>query len=268
MTDSPYLVQPGKKIKLADWSPDDTGQFKDKADALAEEAENLKKLAELQNVLYAESKRSVLVILQAIDAGGKDGAIRHVFSGVNPQGCNVTSFKVPSDLEKAHDFLWRIHAQAPRKGMIEIFNRSHYESVLVERVKKLTPKDVWSRRYEHINAFEKMLTDEGVTILKFFLHISKKEQKHRMLARLDQQSKNWKFNPSDLDDRALWDDYMEAYQNMMRHCSTRHAPWYIVPANRKWFRNWLVGDVLVRTMAAMNPKYPPPAEGIDKIKIQ
>jgi PPK2 family polyphosphate:nucleotide phosphotransferase len=268
MTQSPYLVQPGKKLKLADWSPEDTGQFKDKDDALKEEAENLKNLADLQNVLYAESKRSVLVVLQAIDAGGKDGTIRHVFSGVNPQGCNVTSFKVPTDLEKSHDFLWRIHAQVPHKGMIGIFNRSHYESVLVERVKKITPKAVWSRRYEHINAFEKMLCDEGVTILKFFLHISKDEQKHRMLARVDQQSKNWKFNPDDLADRALWDNYMDAYQDMMRKCSTAHAPWYIVPANRKWFRNWLVGDVLVRTLKAMDLKYPSPPEGLEKIKIK
>jgi PPK2 family polyphosphate:nucleotide phosphotransferase len=268
MTQSPYLVQPGKKLKLADWSPEDTGKFKDKDDALEAEAENLKKLADLQNVLYAESKRSVLVVLQAIDAGGKDGTIRHVFSGMNPQGCNVTSFKVPSDVEKSHDFLWRIHAQVPHKGMIGIFNRSHYESVLVERVKKLTPKSIWSRRYEHINAFEKMLTDEGVTILKFFLHISKDEQKHRMLARLDQQSKNWKFNPDDLADRALWDDYMDAYEEMMRECSTADAPWYIVPANHKWFRNWLVGDVLVRTLKAMDPKYPSPPEGLEKIKIK
>jgi PPK2 family polyphosphate:nucleotide phosphotransferase len=268
MTQSPYLVEPGKKLKLAEWSPDDTGEFKDKANALGESEKNLAKLADLQNVLYAEAKQSVLVVLQAIDAGGKDGTIRHVFSGVNPQGCDVTSFKVPSDIEKSHDFLWRIHARVPHKGMIGIFNRSHYESVLVERVKKLTPKEIWSRRYAQINAFERMLTDEGVTILKFFLHISKKEQKHRMLARLDQQAKNWKFNPDDLADRELWEPYMAAYEDMMRECSTKHAPWYIVPANHKWFRNWLIGDVLVRTLKAMDPQYPAPPEGLEKIKIR
>jgi PPK2 family polyphosphate:nucleotide phosphotransferase len=268
MTESPYLVQLGKKLKLSDWSPDDTGPFKDKADALAKSEKQIERLSDLQNVLYAESKQSLLVILQAIDAGGKDGTIRHVFSGVNPQGCNVTSFKVPNELEKSHDFLWRIHAQVPRKGMIEIFNRSHYESVLVERVKKITPKEIWSKRYDHINAFERMLADEGVTILKFFLHISKEEQKHRMMARLDQQSKNWKFNPDDLADRALWEQYMEAYEDMMRECSTPHAPWYIVPSNHKWFRNWLISDVLVRTLTAMDPKYPPPIEGLEKIKIK
>jgi PPK2 family polyphosphate:nucleotide phosphotransferase len=268
MTDSPYLVVPGKKVKLADWSPDDTGSFKDKDEAVAASAKNLEKLADLQNVLYAEAKQSLLVVLQAIDAGGKDGTIRHVFSGVNPQGCDVTSFKQPSEVEKAHDFLWRIHARVPHKGMIGIFNRSQYESVLVERVKKLTPKEIWSRRYEHINAFEKMLSDEGVTILKFFLHISKDEQKHRMMARLDQQSKNWKFSPSDLADRELWDQYMEAYEDAMRECSTKQAPWYIVPADHKWFRNWLVGDVLVRTLKKMDPKYPDPPEGIAKFKVK
>jgi PPK2 family polyphosphate:nucleotide phosphotransferase len=268
MIESPYLFEPGKKLKLADWSPDDTGPIKDKEESLALEAKNLEKLTELQNVLYAEAKQSLLVVLQAIDAGGKDGTIRHVFSGINPQGCDVTSFKVPSDLEKSHDFLWRIHARVPHKGMIGIFNRSHYESVLVERVKKLTPKDVWSKRYRHINAFEKMLSDEGVRIVKFFLHISKKEQKHRMMARLDQQSKNWKFSPSDLADRELWDQYMEAYEDVMCECSTKYAPWYVVPANHKWFRNWLVGDVLVRTLTDMHPKYPDAPEGLEKLKIK
>ena len=268
MPDSPYLVRPGKKLKFADHSPDDTGDFKNKDDAADETAKNTEKLSDLQNVLYAESKQSLLVVLQAIDAGGKDGTIRHVFSGVNPQGCNVTSFKAPSDLEKSHDFLWRIHAQVPHKGMIGIFNRSHYESVLVERVKKLVPKEVWSKRYDHINAFEKMLSDEGITILKFFLHISKDEQKHRMMARLDNQSKNWKFNPDDLADRELWDQYMEAYEDAMEECSKPYAPWYIVPANHKWFRNWLIGDILVRTLKAMDPKYPEPAEGLEKIKVK
>jgi PPK2 family polyphosphate:nucleotide phosphotransferase len=268
MLESPYLVTPGSKLKLSEFSPDDTGSFSKKDQAVEETQKLIEKLADLQNVLYAESKHAVLVVLQAIDAGGKDGTIRHVFSGINPQGCNVTSFKTPTDLEKAHDFLWRVHAQVPRKGMMGIFNRSHYESVLVERVKNLTPKSVWSQRYEHINAFEKMLSDEGVTILKFFLHISKKEQKHRMMARIDQQSKNWKFNPDDLADRELWDSYMEAYQDAMRRCSTKHAPWYIVPADHKWFRNWLVVDVLVRTLSGLDLKYPAPQQGLERIKLK
>ena len=194
MIDSPYLAAPGKKLKLKVFSPDDTGKFKHKTDVEALVAEQLSELSELQNTLYAEQKRSILVVLQAIDAGGKDGTIRHVFSGVNPQGCNVTSFKIPSELEASHDYLWRIHEAVPRRGMIGIFNRSHYESVLVERVKKLVPEPVWSKRYEQINQFEAMLASEGTTIMKFFLHISKKEQKRRMMERLDVKDKNWKFN--------------------------------------------------------------------------
>jgi PPK2 family polyphosphate:nucleotide phosphotransferase len=203
-----------------------------------------------------------------MDAGGKDGAVDHVFSGVNPQGCNVTSFKAPSSNELAHDYLWRIHAATPRRGMIGIFNRSHYESVLVERVQELVPREVWSRRYDHINHFEKLLSDEGVTILKFFLHISKEEQRKRMQARLADPTKNWKFDPNDLVVRKQWDAYMQAYQDAIEQCSTKRAPWYIIPSDHKWFRNWVISDTIVRTMEKLDLNYPKPIEGIEKYQIE
>jgi len=207
-------------------------------------------------------------VLQAMDTGGKDGTIESVFSAVDPQGCSVTSFKAPSHLELAHDYLWRIHHAVPPKGMIGIFNRSHYESVLVERVKNLVPKEVWLRRYKHINDFERMLSDEGVTIVKFFLHISKDEQKQRLEARLAKPEKHWKFNPADLKERERWDDYQQAYEDALRECSTKHAPWYVVPADKKWFRNWVVSDVLVRTLKGLKMEYPPAAPGLDRIVIE
>jgi len=191
-----------------------------------------------------------------------------VFRGCDPQGCQVTAFKTPTPLELSHDFLWRIHAATPPFGMIGIFNRSHYESVLIERVKKLVPEKVWSKRYDHINDFEKMLADEGTTIVKFFLHISKDEQKRRLEARLNEREKQWKFNPGDLVERKLWDEYMDAYQDAIRDCSQKHAPWYVVPADRKWYRNWVLSDVLVRTLEDMGMKYPKPAPGLDKIVVE
>ena len=268
MTDSPYLVKPGKKFKLSKRSTDDKGPFNHSDDAMAPTEKNRKRLDDLQEKLYAEGKHALLVVFQAMDCGGKDGAIDFVFSGVNPQGCQVTSFKVPTPLEKAHDFLWREHAAAPPKGMIGIFNRSHYESVLVERVHKLVPEKVWKRRYEHINAMEKLLADEGTTILKFFLHISKEEQKERLEARLKDPEKNWKFNAGDLEERKLWSQYQAAYQDAIERCSTEYAPWYVVPADRKWFRNWVLSDVIVRTLERLKMKYPPAAPGIRKIKVK
>src|SRR6185437_6150436 len=268
MVNSPYLVEPGKKFKIADQKADDTGDFKDKKAAQLQEQKNLKQLITLQDKLYAQAQSSILIVLQAMDGGGKDGTISHVFSGVNPQGCNVTSFKTPSHLELSHDYLWRIHAATPAKGMIGIFNRSHYESVLVERVKKLVPQEVWSKRYDHINAFEKLLADEGTTILKFFLNISWEEQKRRMEKRLADPNKNWKFDPEDLKNRDRWNDYMDAYEDAIRKCSTKHAPWYVIPADHKWFRNWLVSDILVRTLDAMNLKYPPPLKGAEEIRVK
>lgn len=268
MIDSPYLVPPGKKFKLKDHPTDDTGDFKDKDDAKEPTKENLKKLVDLQEMLYAQAKHAILVVFQAMDGGGKDGAISHVFSGVNPQGCSVTSFKVPTPQEQAHDFLWRIHKAAPARGMIGIFNRSHYESVLVERVKNLVPESVWSGRYELINDFEKLLTAEGTTIVKFFLNISYEEQKKRMEARLKDPAKNWKFSPADLKERKRWDDYMEAFQDLLRRCSTPAAPWYVVPADHKWFRNWVVSDTIVRTLESLKLKFPPPLQDADAIKVK
>jgi PPK2 family polyphosphate:nucleotide phosphotransferase len=267
MIKSPYLVKPGHALKLGSYDPGDQGDFKDKDDAQHSTDKNLKKLKELQNVLYAEAKHAVLVVFQAMDAGGKDGAIEHVFSGINPQGCSVTSFKVPSHEELAHDYLWRVHAAAPKRGMIGIFNRSHYESVLVERVKDLAPKHVWSKRYEQINAFEKLLADEGTTILKFFLHISKDEQKQRMEDRLNDPSKNWKFNKEDLVERKSWGDYMKAYTDALEKCSTKHAPWLVVPSDHKWFRNWVISDTLVRALEKLSMKYPPPEPGLGKLRV-
>jgi len=268
MIDSPYIVEPGKKVRLKDWPTDDTGDFKDKEHAAPDTDKNLKKLSELQYLMYAEAKHSLLIVFQAMDAGGKDGAIAHVFGGVNPQGCAVHSFKGPSTLEKSHDFLWRIHAAAPPRGMIGIFNRSHYESVLVERVKNLCPEKVWSRRYDSINNFERMLADEGTTILKFYLHISKDEQKRRLEARLEDPDRNWKFSPNDLEERKFWKDYNEAFEDLLGKCSTKYAPWVVVPADRKWFRNWVISDIITRTLDKLGMKFPDPAPGIEKMKVE
>jgi PPK2 family polyphosphate:nucleotide phosphotransferase len=268
MVHSPYRVEPGKKINLAKWPSDDTGPFKHKNDAKDGTKKNIEHLIELQEKLYASGSHAVLIVLQAMDAGGKDGAIEHVFSGVNPQGCNVTSFKVPSHLELSHDYLWRYHMACPGKGMMGIFNRSHYESVLVERVKNLVSKDVWSERYEQINEFERMLISEKTVILKFFLHISRKEQKKRLQARLDDKSKLWKFNPADLVERKRWDQYMEAFEDALRRCSTADAPWFVVPADHKWYRNWVLSDTIVRAMQKLDMKLPSPPSGLDKIKVK
>ena len=268
MFKSDYLVRPGKKFQLGDFPTSDTGPFKDKAHAEPVNERNKKRIHELQDVLFAEAKHALLIVFQAIDAGGKDGAINYVFSGVNPQGCTVTSFKRPSTVELSHDFLWRHHVAVPGRGMIGIHNRSHYEAVVVERVKSIVPKKVWSARYDHINAFERMLADEGVTILKFFLHISKDEQKKRLEARLHDPLKNWKFEVGDLVERKLWDDYQAAFDDMLERCSTEHAPWYVVPADRKWFRNWVLSETIVHTMESLDMKYPPPAAGLDKIVVE
>ena len=210
----------------------------------------------MQTVLYAEARRSVLVVLQGIDAGGKDGTIRHVMSGLNPQGVTVTSFKVPEGEEKRHDYLWRVHRAVPEWGDIGIFNRSHYEDVLVVRVHDLVPKSVWSKRYDQINDFERMLTENGVRILKFFLLISKDEQAKRLAARLEDPTKNWKFSADDTKERKFWDDYMQAYEDAITKCSTEAAPWYVIPSNHKWFRNLAVAQILRDEMRAMKLRYP------------
>jgi PPK2 family polyphosphate:nucleotide phosphotransferase len=268
MVDSPYLVKPGKKFKLSKFDPDDTGPYEDREHAKPDAEANLEVIDDRQQVLYAQARHALLVVIQAMDAGGKDGAIDYIFSGVNPQGCTVASFKAPTQLELAHDYLWRYHAAVPPKGMIGIFNRSHYESVLIERVKGIAPKKVWSRRYDQINAFEEMLAAEGVTILKFYLNISRDEQKERLEARLKDPHKNWKFNPADLEERKRWDEYMEAFEDALGRCSTAVAPWYVIPSNRKWFRNWAISDIIVRTLKELPLKYPKAVEDLKKYKVE
>lgn len=264
-----YLVEPGKKIVLAERNPSDTKAFeggKEKG-LMALQELNLE-LQALQEVLYAEQKHRVLVVLQAMDTGGKDGAIRRVFEGVNPQGVKVASFKVPSQEEMAHDFLWRVHKVVPGDGELVIFNRSHYEDVLVVRVHEYVQKSVWKKRYDQINEFEKFLAENGTTILKFFLHIDKDEQKERLQARLDDPSKHWKFRLGDLEERKLWDQYQEAYEDVFNKTSTEYAPWYIVPANRKWYRDLVISTVLVNTLKGLKMKYPESEENLDGVVIE
>lgn len=251
-------VEPGKKFHIDKWDPDFTSDIKDKETGLAILQKNQKKLGELQYRLYAENKHALLVILQGMDASGKDGTVRHVMYGVNPQVCSVTSFKAPTSVELEHDYLWRVHQQIPARGEIGIFNRSHYEDVLIVRVHDLVPKAVWSKRYEQINNFEKMLTENNVTVLKFFIHISADEQKRRLQERLDDPTKNWKMNPEDVKERMRWDDYMKAYEDAISKCSTEHAPWYVIPANKKWFRNIAVSDIIIETLESLKMKFPKP----------
>ena len=262
------IVSPGTKIKLKDYDAEYSGEYKRKSEIKDRMAEIQKQMRKLQELFYAESKHALLIILQAIDAGGKDGTIRHVMSGVNPQGCDVVSFKVPSAEEIAHDFLWRIHKVVPPKGKIVIFNRSHYEDVLVVRVHNLVPKEVWSARYNQINSFEKILVENGTVILKFFLYISKAEQKKRFETRLADPSKHWKFSEADVREREYWDDYMEAYEDAISKCSTEWAPWYIIPANKKWYRDLVVGETIVKTLKGLNMKYPDLKIAPGKIKIE
>jgi len=225
-------------------------------------------LETLQELLYAEGKHKVLIVLQAMDTGGKDGTIRHVFEGVNPQGVKVASFKTPTKQELAHDYLWRIHKHTPGKGEITIFNRSHYEDVLVVRVHNLVSEEVWSKRYEHIKAFEKTLADEGTTILKFYLHIDKDEQKERLQARLDEPHKNWKFSLGDLEERKLWDQYTEAFEVAMERTSTEFAPWYVIPANRKWYRNLVISSIIIEKLKNLNMSYPEAEDDLSDVVIK
>lgn len=259
-------AKPGEKINLARFDADDTLGWHKGASAKKATEKNLARLDALQYLMYAEKKRALLVVLQALDAGGKDGTIRHVMSGVNPQGCRVTSFKGPSEDELAHDFLWRIHKAVPPRGDIGIFNRSHYEDVLVVRVHNLVPKEVWSQRYEQINRFEATLAENNVVILKFFLHISKEEQKKRFMERIDDQDKRWKISVSDFNERKFWDDYQQAYEAALTHCSTKAAPWFIIPSNKKWFRNLAVSQIIVETLEDLKMKFPPPTIKVNKLK--
>lgn len=263
-----YRVKQDEKIDISELDPEDNRFFSgSKDEAESHIVELNKQLDTLQEILFAEHKHKVLIVLQAMDTGGKDGVIRHVFEGVNPQGVRVASFKVPSIDELDHDYLWRIHKQIPGKGEMVIFNRSHYEDVLVVRVHKIVPQEIWSRRYDQINDFERMLVDEGTTTLKFFLNISKDEQKGRLQDRLNQADKQWKFNVGDLKERELWDEYMHAYEEMLGKTSTEMCPWFIIPANHKWYRDLVIGSILVDTLKGLDMKYPVPAEDLSKIVI-
>jgi len=263
-----FQLPPGHRPRLhSRWADDTPGGF-DKTQAEAQLARNLERLADLQYRLYAEGRRALLVVFQAMDTAGKDGVIRRVMSGLNPQSCRVTAFKAPTAVELAHDFLWRIHAAVPARGEIGIFNRSHYEDVLIARVRQLVPRSVWSKRYEQINHFERLLADNDVVIRKFFLHISKEEQRQRLQARLTDPKKNWKFDPDDLRDREQWDDYMKAYEDALSRCNTPWAPWFVIPSNHKWYRNLTVSSILVETLEALNPQFPKPPPGLSKLRVR
>jgi len=262
-----YMVQPGAEIDLAAIDTAEIGEFETPKQGKKALKKYRKRLSALQERFYAWDKKALLVVLQGMDTAGKDGTIKHVMRGVNPQGVQVTSFKVPTPEELAHDYLWRIHKATPKKGMIGIFNRSHYEDVLVVRVHNLVPPEVWGQRYEQINAFEKFLTENDVVILKFFLHISKEEQARRLQARLDTPEKRWKFSKGDLKERLLWDDYMAAYADAVQKCSTEHAPWFVVPSDNKWYRNFVVGSIITETLTELDPQFPEPEEGLDDIVV-
>lgn len=262
-----YHVKPGSKVDLAEWPTDDTGPYENKESSEADLKYQRDRIVALQERLWAEHRQSLLIVLQATDTGGKDGTIRHVFDGVNPQGCSVVSFKQPSPEELDHDFLWRIHAQTPGKGVITVFNRSHYEDVLVVRVHETVPEKIWKARFGQINAFEELLVANHTRVLKFFLHISRDEQKERLQSRLDDPEKRWKFNTSDLGDRERWDDFQIAFADAIEKCSTKDAPWHIIPSDHKWFRNVTIAKTVADTLEAMNPKFPEPENGLEHLVI-
>lgn len=267
-----YQIEPRSHVRLSDHDPDDTGNYQKtdegKAGAKKETERRVTKLTRLQERLYANGNRSLLIVLQGMDTSGKDGTIRNVMSGVNPQGCKVVSFKSPSHDELARDFLWRVHREVPPKGFIGIFNRSHYEDVLITRVHGWVSDGVAQRRFDQIRAFEEMLVENGTAIVKFFLHISKKEQKKRLEERINDPEKRWKWNSGDLEERRLWEKYMRAFEDVISATSTKQAPWYIVPANRKWFRNLVVADRVLNALEAMKLRQPPPPAGVDFTKLR
>ncbi len=267
-----FLVPEGKKLNLKNYQTDFTGDYEDKKPAVKDLAKNIERMTELQNILYAQNQHALLIIFQAMDAAGKDSAIKHVMSGLNPQGCEVTSFKQPSSEELDHDYLWRSMRKLPERGEIGIFNRSYYEEVLIVRVhpeilqmqqlpeKMKTDKNIWKERFEQIRNFETYLADNGVHVLKFFLNVSKEEQKKRFLERINRPEKNWKFSAADAKERGFWDDYMQAYQDAMQNTSTKDAPWFIVPADHKWFTRVVVSTVIVNKMESLNLQYPQVSE--------
>ncbi len=263
-----FAVEPGSKVRLDDIDPAYTGKHESEDDAKAAVAKDCDRLADLQYRLYAENRRSLLVVLQALDAGGKDGTVRHVFSALNPQGATAHSFKVPTAEEAAHDFLWRAHKVAPARGQIAIFNRSYYEDVLVTRVHGLIPADEIPKRYDRILEFEKLLAQAGTHVIKFYLHISAGEQLRRFKQRLDDPRRQWKISESDYTDRVHWDGYRKAFEDTLSHTSTHRAPWYVIPANHKWFRNLAVARIVTDTLEDMDPKFPPPTVDIAQIRAK
>lgn len=263
-----HQLTPGQTVRLSD-KPTEGRLYHDSRISAEDEFRKLRdELIDWQRRLYAEDKHRILIVLQAMDAGGKDGTIRKVFRGVNSQGVQVNSFKVPSQQELAHDFLWRIHKAVPSRGMIGVFNRSHYEDVLVVRVHNIVPETVWRPRYEQINNFERLLTESGTSILKFYLHISKSEQRDRFQARIDDPSKNWKFSFDDLEKRKLWDDYMLAYEDVLNKTTTTWAPWHIIPADQKWYRNLAIAQIIVDKLRTLDPQYPKPEKDLSNIVVR
>ena len=263
-----FIVKPGKKVRLARIDPKFTGKHASHEAALPEIAKHVARMDRLQYLLYADGGRSLLVVLQALDAAGKDGTIRHLFSGMNPQGTKVASFKQPTPEEAAHDFLWRAHPHAPGKGEVVIFNRSHYEDVLVVRVHKLAPKAVWSKRYAQINAFEQLLEANGTRVLKFFLHISPEEQLARFAQRLDDPARNWKISDSDYSERELWPAYTEAYEDALAKTSTAQAPWFVIPSDNKWFRDLAISQIVADTLEDMQLSAPPVRVDLEAIRAK
>ena len=261
------MVEPGSRAGLSKRQTDDRAGLAGKSEAKKELANLVDELSLLHNRLYAEGKRSLLLVLQGLDASGKDGTIKSVLTGVNPQGCRIVSFKEPTATELAHDYLWRVHIACPERGEIGIFNRSHYEDVVAARVRRLVPKKIWSRRPHHIREFERRLVDEGTTVVKVFLHVSREEQGERLRERLANPEKAWKFRPGDLDDRARWDEFMRAYDDVIGETSTERAPWYVVPADHNWVRNVLVARILVDALRRIDPQLPPPAQGLSEFEI-
>jgi len=261
-----FRVEEGSKVKLDEIDPSYKGEHEDKASAQGELEKHAQRLHDLQYLMYAENKRSLLIMLQALDAAGKDGTVNHVLASMNPQGCRVYGFKTPTPEELAHDYLWRIYQATPRKGYVAVFNRSHYEDVLVVRVHNLVPEEVWSKRYDEINTFEKQLVDNGTHIVKFYLHIDAAEQLDRFKQRIDDPNRHWKISESDYTERRYWDDYKRAYEDAISKCSTKHAPWYIIPSNHKWFRNLAVSQIIADKLDSFNMKFPPPTVNIADIK--
>jgi PPK2 family polyphosphate:nucleotide phosphotransferase len=261
-----FRVAPGSRVALGAIDAGETAGW-NRAAGEAHLAKGVERLADLQDRLWAEARRCVLIVLQGMDASGKDGTIKHVMTAFNPQGCIVTSFKVPTPDELAHDYLWRVHQRTPGAGEVGVFNRSHYEDVLVVRVHELVPRETWAARFDQINAFESLLSAAGTSIVKFMLHIDRDEQRRRFESRLKDPAKRWKFRSGDLVERKLWEAYQTAYEDVLARCSTDAAPWYVIPANQKWFRNLAVAEILGDVMEDLDPRYPPPTEDLSAIRV-